>query len=212
MAASAPGAARGLLLGPRGVGQAGAPGRSSGCRSEGAHGLTHHRVRVRQRLAIEALDGEGPHGLFLVTGMPANGGPNPVDTDTLMRNIVLRNQLLLGTVNASRSAYELALRELGQAMFLFPRSVRTLITDRVSIQEAPAIITGHGGIQQVIELASGGTTCVSALGWHGCVSPHHIPTSSHVLPPRALRPHRRPDDRGIGLPERLHRLDVLAAH
>lgn len=106
------------------------------------------------KVAFEALEALGPNGLFIFTGIPAHGDPNPVDTDTLMRNIVLRNQLLLGTVNASRSAYELALRELEQGMFLFPQSLRALITLRTPIQEAPALITGRGGIKQVVQLAS----------------------------------------------------------
>ncbi|MCE9673961.1 glucose 1-dehydrogenase [Myxococcus stipitatus] len=119
----------------------------------GTFDIMYEAVGV-SKVAFAALDALGPHGLFIFTGIPAHGGPNPVDTDALMRNIVLRNQLLLGTVNASRSAYELAIRELEQAMFLFPRSVRALITHRVPIQEAPALLTESGGIKQVVQLAS----------------------------------------------------------
>ena len=57
-------------------------------------------------------------------------------------------------MNASRSAFDLALQELEHAMFLFPESVRALITRRSPIEEAPALITGRGGIKQVIRLAS----------------------------------------------------------
>ncbi|MBU8900585.1 zinc-binding dehydrogenase [Corallococcus sp. H22C18031201] len=122
----------------------------------GTFDIIYEAVGV-SKVAFAAVDALGANGLFIFTGIPAHGSPSPVDTDTLMRNIVLRNQLLLGTVNASRSAYELALRELEQAMFLFPRSVRALITHRVPIEAAPALITGHGGVKQVIALSSAGT-------------------------------------------------------
>ena len=105
------------------------------------------------KVAFAAMEALGPNGLFIFTGIPAHGGPNPMDTDTLMRNIVLRNQLILGTVNASRSSYALAIRELEQAMFLFPRSVRALITHRAPIQDTSALLTEQGGIKQVVQLA-----------------------------------------------------------
>ncbi|WP_223645684.1 glucose 1-dehydrogenase [Corallococcus sp. EGB] len=120
----------------------------------GTFDIIYEAVGV-SKVAFAALEALGPNGLFIFTGIPAHGRPNPIDTDTLMRNIVLRNQLLLGTVNASRSAYALALRELEQGMFLFPQSLRSLITHRTPIQEAPALITRHSGIKQVVQLTSG---------------------------------------------------------
>ncbi|WP_336242644.1 glucose 1-dehydrogenase [Corallococcus exercitus] len=123
----------------------------------GTFDIIYEAVGV-SKVAFAALEALGPNGLFIFTGIPAHGGSNPVDTDTLMRNVVLKNQLILGTVNAGRSSYELALRELEQGMFLFPESVRALITHRVPIQEAPSLITGQGGIKQVVQLASARVT------------------------------------------------------
>ncbi|WP_426749752.1 glucose 1-dehydrogenase [Myxococcus sp. Y35] len=102
--------------------------------------------------AFTALDS---NGLFIFTGIPGHGAANPINTDALMRDIVLKNQLILGTVNASRSAYELAISELEQAMFLFPQSVRALITRRSTLEESPRLVTEHGGIKQVVKLANG---------------------------------------------------------
>ncbi|MGA9525369.1 MAG: glucose 1-dehydrogenase [Myxococcaceae bacterium] len=106
------------------------------------------------KVAFAALEALGPNGIFIFTGIPAPGSPIPVGTDALMRNIVLKNQLVLGTVNASRSAYELALRELEQGMFIFPESLRALITRRSPIEEAPELVAGRGGIKQVVRLAT----------------------------------------------------------
>ncbi len=123
----------------------------------GSFDLIYEAVGV-STVAFAALGALGPNGLFIFTGIPAHGGPRQVDTDTLMRDVVLKNQVLVGTVNASRSAYELALRELEQAMLLFPESVRALITRRVPLAEAPALITSQGGIKQVVQLGATGAT------------------------------------------------------
>jgi threonine dehydrogenase-like Zn-dependent dehydrogenase len=105
-------------------------------------------------VAVSALGNLGPNGVFVLTGVPALGRPIPVEADAVMRTLVLGNQLLLGTVNASRAAYELALRELEQAMFLFPQSMHALITHRSRIEEAPAFIRSRGGIKHVVQLAT----------------------------------------------------------
>lgn len=104
-------------------------------------------------VAFAALDALGPNGLFVFTGVPALGGTSEIETDAVMRRIVLGNQLILGTVNASRSAFALALHELEQSMFLFPETVRGLITDRSPLEEAPAVIAGRGGIKSVVQVA-----------------------------------------------------------
>jgi threonine dehydrogenase-like Zn-dependent dehydrogenase len=118
----------------------------------GAMDVIYEAVGISS-VGFDALGALGPNGLLVFTGVPAPGKPRPVDTDTLMRDLVLKNQLLFGTVNAARSAYETALHELEQGMFLFPEAVRSLITHRVPIEEAPALITGRGGIKQVVHLA-----------------------------------------------------------
>jgi hypothetical protein len=66
---------------------------------------------------------------------------------------VLKNQLVVGTVNASQDAYDIALRELEQGMFLFPQAVRALITARHPIEAAPGLVRAQGGIKQVVQLA-----------------------------------------------------------
>jgi threonine dehydrogenase-like Zn-dependent dehydrogenase len=122
----------------------------------GAMDVIYEAVGISS-VGFEALGALGPNGLLVFTGVPAPGKPRPVDTDTLMRDLVLKNQLVFGTVNAARSAYETALSALEQGMFLFPDGVRSLITQRYDIEEAPALITApRGGIKQVVHLADAG--------------------------------------------------------
>jgi len=118
----------------------------------GAMDLIYEAVGISS-VGFDALGALGANGLLVFTGVPAPGKPRSVDTDTLMRDLVLKNQLVFGTVNASRSAYETALSELEQGMFLFPEGVRSLITQRHTIEEAPSLIAARGGIKQVVHLA-----------------------------------------------------------
>lgn len=104
-------------------------------------------------VAFSAIHALGPNGILIVTGVPALGAPKAIDTDAILRNIVLKNQVIVGTVNAGRSAYALALQKLEQGMFLYPESMRGFITERAPIDEAPAMISTRDGIKQVVEFA-----------------------------------------------------------
>ena len=70
-----------------------------------------------------------------------------------MRNLVLNNQLMVGTVNAGRAAYEEGLEDLASFTRRFPEAVRDLITDRVPLAEARGAVLSRGGIKTVITVA-----------------------------------------------------------
>ena len=107
--------------------------------------------------AFEALAALGPNAMFVFTGVPGRRGAPDVDGGALMRSIVLNNQVLLGTVNAGRDAYEAAVADLGRALRQWPGVVNGLITNRVAIADAPAALTSPpAGIKTVIEIAGAG--------------------------------------------------------
>jgi len=103
-------------------------------------------------VGFAALEILGPNGLFVFTGIPELGAPKEIDADRIMRNVVLKNQRILGTVNAGRVGWEDALRDLEQAMFLFPDAVRAIITERRSIDDVPSLLRAKSGIKQVVQL------------------------------------------------------------
>ncbi|MBA2503609.1 MAG: glucose 1-dehydrogenase [Pyrinomonadaceae bacterium] len=104
-------------------------------------------------LAFEMIKVLGTNGVFVFTGVPGRKAPTPVDTDFLMRNLVLRNQVVFGTVNAGRDAFEAAIRDLAIFAKRFPRAVESLITARVPIEEHRDLLLGRaGGIKNVIKL------------------------------------------------------------
>ncbi|HSD26687.1 MAG TPA: glucose 1-dehydrogenase [Vicinamibacteria bacterium] len=107
------------------------------------------------RLAFDVMAQMGRNGVFLFTGVAALRGPQPLDTDTLMRNLVLKNQVALGTVNAGRDAFEAAVRDLGVFVERWPQAIRQVITGRYPIDAYRDLLLGRpGGIKNLIALAS----------------------------------------------------------
>ncbi|HTN53498.1 MAG TPA: alcohol dehydrogenase catalytic domain-containing protein, partial [Anaeromyxobacter sp.] len=49
-------------------------------------------------VAFEAMPLLAPNGAFCLTGVPGRKGPIPVDAGTIMKSLVLRNQVVYGTV------------------------------------------------------------------------------------------------------------------
>ena len=71
-----------------------------------------------------------------------------------MRNLVLKNQVVLGTVNAGRDAFEAAIRDLGEFMSRWPEATRALITGRFAMESCADLLSGKvGGIKSVVKVA-----------------------------------------------------------
>src|SRR5665213_3044157 len=79
------------------------------------------------QLAFDVLPVLGTNGLFILAGVPGNHGPVSVDTDTIMRNLVLKNQCVLGTVNAGKDAFEKAVADLTAFHAKWPDAVKNII-------------------------------------------------------------------------------------
>jgi glucose 1-dehydrogenase len=102
-------------------------------------------------LTFEVLKLLGPNSIFIFTGIPGLKGPIEMDADHLMRDIVLKNQVVLGTVNASSENFHEAIRDIGVFHQRWPRALRALITSRSSLEEAPGLLLGKiDGIKNVI--------------------------------------------------------------
>jgi threonine dehydrogenase-like Zn-dependent dehydrogenase len=105
------------------------------------------------KVAFGTLGALAPNGVFIMSGFPSAHAPIEIDLDGIMRDIVLKNQVLFGTVNASRGAFEAAVRQLEQFMGLFPAAVRSLITHRAKLEDVPELLRRPSGIKQVVDLA-----------------------------------------------------------
>jgi glucose 1-dehydrogenase len=106
-------------------------------------------------LAFETMRYLGNNGVFIFTGVPGRAGPIPVDTDALMRERVLKNQVIFGTVNASVAHFGAAIADLGAFAARWPDAVRKLISHRFPIERAIEPLSGKaGGIKNVIAISS----------------------------------------------------------
>lgn len=104
-------------------------------------------------LAFDVMRVLGTNGIFVFTGVPGRKAPIAVDTDLIMRNLVLKNQVVFGTVNANRDAFEAAINDLGVFVKRWPAAVRALITGRYPIEAYRDLLLGKpGGIKNVISL------------------------------------------------------------
>ena len=105
------------------------------------------------KISFEVLGVLGVNGVFIFTGVPGVRAPIGIDAERIMRNLVLNNQVLCGTVNAGRASFEEGGRDLGSFMQRFPAAVRALITARVTLDDARDAGLARGGIKSVIEVA-----------------------------------------------------------
>jgi threonine dehydrogenase-like Zn-dependent dehydrogenase len=106
--------------------------------------------------SFELMKVLGTNGIFVFTGVPGRKAPIALDADLLMKRMVLRNQVLFGTVNADRGAFESAIRHLAEFDARWPAALRGLVTGRFPVAEHERLLTGRAsGIKNVIELAAG---------------------------------------------------------
>jgi len=105
------------------------------------------------RLAFETIRYLGTNGIFVFTGVPGRKGPVEIDTDLMMRDLVLKNQVVFGTVNAGRDAFEASIRDIAVFLDSWPDALQALITGRFSMEAHRDLLLGRsGGIKNVITL------------------------------------------------------------
>jgi threonine dehydrogenase-like Zn-dependent dehydrogenase len=106
-------------------------------------------------VAFQMMQALGANSMFVFTGVPGRKAPVEVDTDRLMRNLVLKNQVVFGTVNAGRDAFEAAIRDIGVFVSRWPDAVRSLVTGRFPVEQYEALLRGRPtGIKNVISFSA----------------------------------------------------------
>jgi threonine dehydrogenase-like Zn-dependent dehydrogenase len=105
-------------------------------------------------IAFQMMKVLGTNGIFIFTGVPGRKAPIEIDTDVIMRNLVLRNQVVFGTVNAGVQAFEAAARDLALFQERWPAAVRALITGRYPVEAHRDFLVGPAqGIKNVLTFA-----------------------------------------------------------
>jgi threonine dehydrogenase-like Zn-dependent dehydrogenase len=104
--------------------------------------------------AFRALAAIGTNGVFVFTGVPGRKGPITLDADAIMRDLVLRNQLVFGTVNAGPDAFEAAISDLARFEARWPGPLRALLTGRHPPEAVPSLLAARAtGIKDVVRFA-----------------------------------------------------------
>ena len=80
------------------------------------------------KLGFQLIDALGINGLYIMTGIPEGSRPVCVLGAELMQQIVLKNQILLGSVNASIAHYALAIEDIEKSMEKWPGAIEKVIT------------------------------------------------------------------------------------
>jgi threonine dehydrogenase-like Zn-dependent dehydrogenase len=107
-------------------------------------------------LSFQALAVLGTNGVFCFTGVPGRKAPISIDADLLMRNMVLKNQLIFGTVNAGRDAFAAAVSDLARFYTRWQPQLRGLITGRFAPDVAADLLVGPArGIKNIVSFSRG---------------------------------------------------------
>ncbi len=105
------------------------------------------------RLQIELLDALAINGVYVATGIPGGNRPLTIEVGKLLQQLVLKNQILLGSVNAGIEHYEMAVDELQQCLDRWPESIKKIITRKVPYDDFSSALTEHDAdeIKVVVE-------------------------------------------------------------
>jgi len=107
------------------------------------------------QLAFRTLDLLAPNAIFIFTGVPGRKAPIEVDADQIMRNLVLRNQVVFGTVNAGHFAFEAAIRDLAAFAEEWPEATHSMVSGRYPVESHADLLSGKiKGIKNVVTFSA----------------------------------------------------------
>jgi glucose 1-dehydrogenase len=116
-------------------------------------------------LDFSLVDCLGPNGVLVLTGIPdAAEPPAPVAGGALLRDLVLGNQAILGSVNANRTYFESGLRDLTVFEERWPGALGQMISGRLPFDEYRSVLTRRvpGTIKTVLTVRPAGALASSA--------------------------------------------------
>lgn len=104
-------------------------------------------------LLFRALGKLARNAALVLTGVTAGHHSLSVDVDLLNKELVLENQLLIGSVNAARHHYTAAVNDLSRWKKRYPELLPRLITERYPLSRyTDALRKSADGIKTVVEV------------------------------------------------------------
>ena len=116
----------------------------------GSIDLVYEAVGAAQ-VSLEFLYRLAPNGTYVFTGVPRDQNLEPIHSNHVITNLVLRNQAIVGVVNAGAEAFKLAISDMSDFYSKWPDAVRSLITHRFPIEQfTQALESPAGSIKNVL--------------------------------------------------------------
>lgn len=104
------------------------------------------------QLAFDVLELLRANAIFIFTGVPGRKTKAMVNTDVIMRNLVLKNQALVGTVNAAPEDFEGAICALEDFEKRWPGVTESIKTHSIDLEKVPDALLKHKkGIKQYLQ-------------------------------------------------------------
>jgi glucose 1-dehydrogenase len=104
-------------------------------------------------LEFNLLDALATNGIYVLTGIPGGERPLEIPGAELIRKLVLNNQVMVGSVNAARDHYQMAVDDLAHARLLWEDHITQLITNRFPYPDFDTALHQHNAdeIKAVVE-------------------------------------------------------------
>jgi threonine dehydrogenase-like Zn-dependent dehydrogenase len=105
------------------------------------------------KLQIQLLDALAINGIYVATGIPGGNRPLTIEAGALLQQLVLKNQVFLGSVNASIHHYQMAVDDLNTCLQKWPASIKAVITEKVPYRQYDKALHQHsaGEIKVVVD-------------------------------------------------------------
>jgi threonine dehydrogenase-like Zn-dependent dehydrogenase len=104
-------------------------------------------------LEFNILDALALNGAYVLTGIPGGDRPLQIPGASLVRQLVLDNQIMLGSVNAAHGHFQMGASDLKQAHLRWGAHLDQLITERYTPGQFAGSVDHHeaDSIKQVVE-------------------------------------------------------------
>ncbi len=104
-------------------------------------------------LEFNILDALGRNGIYVITGIPDGDRPLQIPGGELIRQLVLDNQVMLGSVNAARGHFQMAVNDLSRAQLRWKDHAAALITNHYPFAQFAESVSKHSpdAIKEVVE-------------------------------------------------------------
>jgi len=105
------------------------------------------------KLQMQLLDALAINGIYVATGIPGGDRPLTVEAASILQQLVLKNQIFLGSVNASIHHYQMAVDDLHACLQKWPESIKAVITEKIPYQQYEKALHQHSAdeIKVVVE-------------------------------------------------------------